>query len=60
MEPHACVADYDPYQDQLAVYSPNQSVHGIRVVLADYLEMPYHKVRVVKSTMGGSFGAKQE
>ena len=60
MEPHACVADYDPYQDQLVIYSPNQSVHGIRVVLADYLEMPYHKVRVVKSTMGGSFGAKQE
>lgn len=60
MEPHACVADYDPYQEQLTVYSPNQAVHGIRVVLADFLEMPYHRVRVVKATMGGSFGAKQE
>ncbi len=60
METHACVVDYDPYQGQLTVYSPNQSVHGIRVVLADFLEMPYHRVRVVKSAMGGSFGAKQE
>ncbi|WP_369283837.1 xanthine dehydrogenase family protein molybdopterin-binding subunit [Oscillibacter sp. GMB15532] len=60
MEPHACVVDCDPYQQQLTVYSPNQAVHGIRLVLADFLEMPYHRVRVVKTTMGGSFGAKQE
>lgn len=60
MEPHACVADYDPYEKQLTVYSPNQSVHGIRTVLTDYLQMPFHRVRVVKTTMGGSFGAKQE
>lgn len=60
MEPHVCVADYDPYQQQLTVYSPNQTVHGIRIVLADFLEMPFHRVRVVKTTMGGSFGGKQE
>ena len=60
METHACVADYDPYQDMLTVYSPNQAVHGIRVVLSGLLEMPYNRVRVVKTTMGGSFGAKQE
>lgn len=60
MEPHACIADYDPYQRNLTVYSPNQTVFGLRTVLADYLQMPYHRVRVIKSTMGGSFGAKQE
>lgn len=60
MEPHACIADYDPYQRNLTVYSPNQAVFGLRTVLADYLQMPYHRVRVIKSTMGGSFGAKQE
>ena len=60
METHVCVADSDTYQQQLTIYSPNQAVHGIRVTVAEYLEMPYHKVRVVKSTMGGSFGAKQE
>ena len=60
MEPHACIADYEPYQRNLTVYSPNQAVFGLRTVLADYLQMPYHRVRVIKSTMGGSFGAKQE
>ena len=28
--------------------------------VADFLEMPYSHVRVIKSTMGGSFGGKQE
>lgn len=60
MEPHACVVDYDPYQEQMTIYSPNQSVHGIRTTVAKFLEMPFHRIRVVKTTMGGSFGAKQE
>ena len=33
---------------------------GIRTVIADMLGMPYNRVRVVKTTMGGSFGGKQE
>ena len=60
METHACIADYDPYSDMLTVYCPNQAVHGIRTVLADFVEMPERHVRGVKATMGGSFGAKQE
>ena len=60
MEPHVCVAEYDPDLDELTLRSPNQSVHGIRTVVADMLEMPYSRVRVVKTTMGGSFGSKQE
>ena len=60
METHACIADYDPYQDKLIIYSPNQSVFGIRTMLADYLDMPYHRIRVIKAPMGGSFGGKQE
>ena len=60
MEPHACVADYNPATKRLTVYSPNQSVHGIRTVLGDLFEIPYNRIRVVKTTMGGSFGSKQE
>lgn len=60
MEPHVCVADYDPSLDELTLYSPNQSVHGVRTVVADMLGMSYSRVRVVKTTMGGSFGSKQE
>lgn len=60
METHACVADYDPDGDELTIWSPNQAVFGIRTVIADMLKMPYNRVRVVKTTMGGSFGGKQE
>ena len=60
MEPHVCVADYNADNGEVTVWSPNQSVHGLRSVLADLFELPYHKLRVIKTTMGGSFGAKQE
>lgn len=60
METHCCVASYDRGLDELTIWSPNQSVHGIRTVIGDLFEMPYHKVRVIKATMGGSFGGKQE
>ena len=60
METHACVVDYDHYADRMTIYSPNQTVHGIRTVVADLLGMPYSRLRVVKTTMGGSFGGKQE
>jgi len=60
MEPHACVADYDPTLDEMTIRSPNQSVFAIRTVVADMLGMPYSRIRVVKTTMGGSFGGKQE
>ena len=60
METQACVVDYHADSGEITVWSPNQSVHGLRTVLADLFELPYHKLRVVKTTMGGSFGSKQE
>lgn len=60
METHACVADYDQYSGELTIYSPNQTVYGIRTLVGDIFEMDYSKIRVVKTTMGGSFGGKQE
>lgn len=60
LEPHVCTANYNAYTKELTVWSPNQSVHGIRTVLCDIFSLPYHKVRVIKTTMGGSFGGKQE
>ena len=60
MEPHVCVADFDPGTGELTLWSPNQSVHGIRTVVADLFGLAYSRVRVIKTTMGGSFGGKQE
>jgi len=60
LEPHVCTADYNRHTGQLTIWSPNQSVHGLRTVIGDIFKLPYHKVRVIKTTMGGSFGGKQE
>lgn len=60
METHSAIADYDPYSGELTIWSPNQATHGIRTVIGDLFDMPYNKVRSIKTTMGSSFGAKQE
>lgn len=58
METHGCTALYDG--DKLTIYSGSQVVFGIRTVIADLLGMPYHKVRIIKVPVGGSFGGRQE
>lgn len=60
METHCAVADYNKYTGELTVWSPNQATHGIRTVLGDLFEISYSKLRSIKTTMGGSFGGKQE
>ena len=45
---------------KLTIWVGTQTVYGVRSTVADFLGMPYSKVRVVKTVMGGSFGAKQE
>lgn len=60
METSCALARYDKGTGRLTVYTGCQTVFGIRSTLADFLGMPYSKVRVVKAPMGGSFGCKQE
>ncbi len=59
LEPHTCLADWDA-AGRLTIWSPCQSVYGVRTVVADLLQLPYSRVRVIKVPMGGSFGGKQE
>ena len=59
METHVCLADYHP-SGKITMYTPCQGAFGVRTIVADLLQMPYRLVRVVKTTMGGSFGGKQE
>lgn len=59
IEPHTCTAHFDR-AGKLTIWSTCQSVYGARTVVADLLDLPYNRVRVVKSPMGGSFGGKQE
>lgn len=59
MEPHVCIAVPD-YSGKITVYSPCQILYSVRLVVAEVLGLPYNKIRILKTPMGGSFGGKQE
>jgi len=57
LEPHAVVARWEG--NELTVWESTQGVFEVRNRLADALDLPYDKVRVICDHMGGGFGAKQ-
>ncbi|SDD87660.1 xanthine dehydrogenase family protein molybdopterin-binding subunit [Sporomusa acidovorans] len=59
METHVCIAVPD-HRGRMTVYSPCQIVYSVRLIVAKVLGVPYHKVRIIKTPIGGSFGGKQE
>ncbi|MDO0824120.1 xanthine dehydrogenase family protein molybdopterin-binding subunit [Desulfosporosinus nitroreducens] len=59
METHVCLADFDS-SEKLTLWAACQGVFGVRTIVADFLELSYNKVRVIKVPMGGSFGGRQE
>lgn len=59
MENHVCIAVPD-HKGRITVYSPCQIVYSVRLIVAKVLGLPYHKVRIIKTPIGGSFGGKQE
>ncbi|MBQ6622512.1 MAG: molybdopterin-dependent oxidoreductase [Mogibacterium sp.] len=60
METQTAKASYDRGRDQLTVWTGCQTAFGVRATVADLLGIPYARVRVIKTQMGGSFGCKQE
>lgn len=58
LETEAAVANYDAATDEVAVYCPVNSPFPIRKVVAETLGLPLTDVRVILSTIGGSFGGK--
>lgn len=58
LELHGCVAQWDG--DALTVWESTQGVYGIQSSVAEALEMPLAKVRVIGHYMGGGFGSKLE
>ncbi len=60
IEPHACLADYDPITGRLAVQSVSQVGYYLHLMLARCLEMDSSRIRVVKPFVGGGFGARVE
>ncbi len=58
IEPHATVAEYDPYGRRLTVWTATQGLFYARETIAAVLGLPESSVRVMPMTVGGGFGAK--
>jgi carbon-monoxide dehydrogenase large subunit len=58
LEGRGVVADWDPWSDELTVWSSSQVLHIARDYLAEVLGIPEHRVRVLVPRVGGGFGAK--
>ena len=56
MEPHGCVANWDG--DRLTIWESTQGVYRVQSNVADILNLPLSKVRVIGHYMGGAFGSK--
>lgn len=58
LEPHSCLADYDPVSGKVTVWLSTQSPHFLRLDIASILDIPMSKVRVIAPHVGGGFGSK--
>jgi 4-hydroxybenzoyl-CoA reductase alpha subunit len=56
MEPHAAIADWQ--DDLLVLYSSTQVPHYLHYMLANVFDMPLGKIKIIRPTVGGGFGAK--
>jgi CO/xanthine dehydrogenase Mo-binding subunit len=56
IEPESAVAVWQ--EDHIEVYCPSKSPFNVRAVIAQTLGLQTNKVRLIASTVGGSFGGK--
>lgn len=59
MEPTGCICDYTN-EDTLNIWSTSQTVFQERRILAELLDMKLKDIRMIKPSMGGGFGARQQ
>jgi len=58
MEPHVASSHLD-VQGRLTVLTSTQTPFHVRRILSKTLEVPIHRIRVIKPRIGGGFGGKQ-
>ena len=58
MEPRAGLAHWDSQQSNLTLWASTQTPHDLKTHLAEILDLPQEKVRVVAPDVGGGFGPK--
>ncbi|MFO7729847.1 MAG: xanthine dehydrogenase family protein molybdopterin-binding subunit [Spirochaetia bacterium] len=60
IEPEAIIALPAPYRVGVEIHGSIQNPYSIRQNVAEVMGLKYSQVRVVQSTIGGSFGGKDE
>jgi carbon-monoxide dehydrogenase large subunit len=58
LENRGCLAEYHEGSGVLTLRSATQCPGLVRDILADLLDLPEHRIRVVAADVGGGFGAK--
>lgn len=58
-EPIAAIANWTP-ENRLVVWTSQQVPHYTHKALAKVMEMPMHRIRVIKPAVGGGFGGKSD
>ena len=58
IEGRACLAEWDGREDKLVLHTSTQVPHIVRTALAEVLEIPQQRVRVIAPDVGGGFGQK--
>jgi len=60
LETRAILADWQPGEEQLTLWSSTQIPHLLKPNIAGLLGIPEHHVRVIAPEVGGGFGVKAE
>ncbi|BDH45552.1 aldehyde oxidase [Salmonella enterica subsp. enterica serovar Choleraesuis] len=60
IEPETITACFDDNEQIITIYGSIQNAHRVRGFVARYLGIPQSKVNVKRSTLGGSFGGKDD
>jgi xanthine dehydrogenase YagR molybdenum-binding subunit len=55
-ETHSSIAMWQG--DRLTIWDSTQAIHGVRDELAEVLQIPATRIKVIKNYMGGGFGSK--
>ena len=58
IEPRAYLAHYNADEDSLTMWSATANPHSLRGRIADVIDFPEGKIRVIAPDVGGSFGVK--
>ena len=60
LEPDCALAEPDPVQGGITIYSPQHAVQLAKKALCGAFNMPQSKIRVISQVVGGGFGGKED